>query len=301
MRASATSILTTQNETARSMTSIISDLIKARLTMMSLITTWVGFHLGWVGPFDFWILAHTMIGTGALASGAAALNQWMEKDLDALMERTENRPIPAGHVAPSTALLFGAALGIFGAVYLTFLVNGLTGLLGALTFVSYVFIYTPLKRITTLNTAIGAIPGALPPLMGWTAATGSLGAAGWTLFMILFLWQMPHFMAIAWMYRDDYAKAGFRMLPVTDKTGRRTSMNAVGYNLALLAFAGTPSLFGVTGIVYFVSAILLSIGYLLPAIQFVKDPSRLHARNLFLASIAYLPLLIIVMAIDKTV
>lgn len=301
MRASATSILTTQNETARSMTSIISDLIKARLTMMSLITTWVGFHLGWVGPFDFWILAHTMIGTGALASGAAALNQWMEKDLDALMERTENRPIPAGHVSPSTALLFGTALGVFGAVYLTFLVNGLTGLLGALTFISYVFIYTPLKRVTTLNTAIGAIPGALPPLMGWTAATGSLGAAGWTLFMILFLWQMPHFMAIAWMYRDDYAKAGFRMLPVTDQTGRRTSMNAVGYNLALLAFAGSPSLFGVTGIIYFVVAILLSIGYLLPAIKFVKDPSRLHARNLFLASIAYLPLLIIVMAIDKTV
>lgn len=301
MRASATSILTTQNETARSMTSIISDLIKARLTMMSLITTWVGFHLGWVGPFDFWILAHTMIGTGALASGAAALNQWMEKDLDALMERTENRPIPAGLISPSTALLFGAVLGVFGTVYLTFLVNGLTGMLGALTFVSYVFVYTPLKRVTTLNTAIGAIPGALPPLMGWTAATGSLGAAGWTLFMILFLWQMPHFMAIAWMYRDDYAKAGFRMLPVTDQTGRRTSMNAVGYNLALLAFAGSPSLFGVTGIIYFVVAILLSIGYLLPAIQFVKDPSRLHARNLFLASIAYLPLLIIVMAIDKTV
>lgn len=301
MRASATSILTTQNETARSMTSIISDLIKARLTMMSLITTWVGFHLGWVGPFDFWILAHTMIGTGALASGAAALNQWMEKDLDALMERTENRPIPAGLISPATALLFGAVLGVFGTVYLTFLVNGLTGMLGALTFVSYVFVYTPLKRVTTLNTAIGAIPGALPPLMGWTAATGSLEAAGWTLFMILFLWQMPHFMAIAWMYRDDYAKAGFRMLPVTDQTGRRTSMNAVGYNLALLAFAGSPSLFGVTGIIYFVVAILLSIGYLLPAIQFVKDPSRLHARNLFLASIAYLPLLIIVMAIDKTV
>jgi len=301
MRASATTILTTQNETARSIPSIISDLIKARLTMMSLITTWVGFHLGWVGQFEFWPLAHTMIGAGALASGAAALNQWMEKDLDAMMERTESRPIPAGLVSPGTALIFGAALGIFGAAYLTILVNGLSGALGALTFISYVFVYTPLKRVTTLNTVVGAIPGALPPLIGWTAATGSLGAAGWTLFMILFLWQMPHFMAIAWMYREDYARAGFKMLPVVDKTGKRTAMNAVGYNLALLAFAGTPSLFGVTGVIYFVVAILLSLGYLAAALRFAGNPNRLGARNLFLASIAYLPLLIIVMAIDKTV
>jgi protoheme IX farnesyltransferase len=191
---------------------VASDLVKARLTLMVVLTTWMGFSLGSPESSDGMSCVHAIIGTSLLAAGASALNQWWESDLDARMRRTASRPIPAGILTPLTVLAFGVAISIVGLAWLVFAVNLLTAFLGALTLATYVFLYTPLKQTTELNTWVGAIPGALPPLMGWTAATGQLGAGGWSLFAILFFWQLPHFMAIAWLYRDEYAQAGFRML-----------------------------------------------------------------------------------------
>ncbi len=202
---------------------VFAELIKARLTFLVLLTTLVGFYAGVIrdGSDGFALLIHTMIGTALVASGAAALNQLLEREHDAHMERTEDRPLPSGRMQPSTVLILGGLSGGgLGLIYLAVAVNPLTSLLGAITLGSYLFIYTPLKRVTTLNTIIGAIPGALPPLMGWTAARGNISAGGWSLFAILFFWQLPHFLAIAWIYREQYERAGFVMLPVVDPAGR---------------------------------------------------------------------------------
>ena len=215
------------------------------------------------------------------------------------MTRTRNRPLPSGRVAPGTALQVGVALSIIGMLWLTFRVNPLTGLLGTLTLGSYLFVYTPLKRITTLNTLVGAVPGALPPLMGWTAATGELGAGGWALFTILFFWQLPHFMAIAWLYRDEYAKAGFVMLPNVDSGGSRTAQQAVSNTIALLLASLCPFAFGLNGKVYLVAALILGTGYFWTAARFAQQLTAQRARQLFLASIIYLPLLIAALVGDK--
>jgi protoheme IX farnesyltransferase len=201
-------------------TAVVADLVKARLTTLVLLTTLVGFYLGWHGPMNYGLMFHALLGTALVAGGAAALNQLLEREYDARMRRTASRPLPSGRLQPVSVMLFGGACSVVGLVYLALLVNPLTSVIGAVTLVSYLFIYTPLKRVTWLNTAVGAIPGAMPPLMGWAAARGELGGGGLALFAILALWQMPHFFAIAWIYRDEYARAGFLMLPQVDPDGR---------------------------------------------------------------------------------
>jgi protoheme IX farnesyltransferase len=278
-----------------------ADLVKARLTALVLATTLTGFYLGWNGgDLPFWLAAgHALLGTALVAAGSAALNQLLERELDARMRRTLDRPLPAGRLLPDSALIIGFALSTGGLLYLALLVNLLTATLAALTLVVYLFVYTPLKRVTTLNTLVGAIPGALPPLLGWTAARGSLDAGGWVLFGILFFWQMPHFLAIAWMYRDDYARGGFIMLPNVDPDGSRTGRQALNYTFGLLLVSLMPALLGVTTPGYFFGALLLGIGMMIPAVRLLIDRSRPRARQLFLASVIYLPLLLALLAAMK--
>ena len=298
MKADATT-LPAETVGARSTFAIWSDLVKMRLTVLVLLTTLAGFYAGTEGATDWALLAHALLGTALVAFGAAALNQWWERDHDAKMPRTESRPIPAGELSPSTVLIAGGILSIGGLVHLALFVNLLTSLLGAVTLLSYVLVYTPLKRITTLNTAIGAIPGALPPLMGWTAARDSVSREGWALFAILFFWQLPHFLAIAWLYREEYKKAGFVMLPGNDPEGVRTGRQAISHTLGLIPVSVCPALFGTAGVVYFFGALVLGMAFLWCAIQFSRDLTRARARQLFFASILYLPILFGLMALDK--
>jgi len=283
----------------KGLVSVFADLIKARLTTLVLLTTLVGFYAGWRGPMNFVLMFHVLAGTALVAAGASALNQLLEREYDARMRRTQNRPLPSGRLQPSTVMLFGGVTSTAGLIYLALAVNLLTSVLAAVTLVSYLFIYTPLKRVTWLNTAIGAVPGALPPLMGWTAARGELSSEGWVLFAILAFWQMPHFFAIAWIYRDEYAKAGFKMLPVVDPDGLSTGQQAVSHALALLIVSLCPFLFKMAGAFYLVGALVLGAGYLWCAFQFSRQLTLRRARQLFLASIIYLPLLLSVMVWDK--
>ena len=278
---------------------VLSELFKARLTSLVLLTTLVGFYLGQRGGMNWLLLINTLLGTGLLACGAAALNQYLERDFDALMDRTADRPLPAGLIQPQTVVVLGGVLSVAGLLWLAFGANLLTAVLGAVTLISYLFIYTPLKRKTTLNTAIGAIPGALPPLMGWTAARGDLSIEGWALFAILFFWQLPHFLAIAWMYREDYAKGGFVMLPLVDRDGTRTGRSAVSHTLGLLPVSLSPFVFQMSGALYLAGALVLGLVFLWFAGRFAKQMDRLSARRLFFASILYLPLLLGLMVFDK--
>jgi protoheme IX farnesyltransferase len=227
------------------------------------------------------------------------LNQLFERTYDARMRRTQLRPLPSGRLQPQTVLTIGSAASLLGIVYLALLVNGPTALIGLVCLFSYLFIYTPLKRITWLNTVVGAIPGALPPLMGWTAARGQLSAEGWALFAILAFWQLPHFLAIAWIYRDEYAKAGFVMLPSVDPNGQRTGRQAVCHTLGLLPVSLCPFLFHLSGPVYLFGALTLGLAFMWFAVQFSRHLSLSRARQLFYASILYLPLLLTVMVLDK--
>jgi len=278
---------------------VMADLVKARLTFLVLLTTAVGFYMGWRGPMDFWLMAHTLAGTTLLACGAAALNQLWEREHDARMRRTAERPLPSGRLQPETVLVFGGICSAAGLIYLVVAVNLLTSVLGAATLASYLFVYTPLKRVTWLNTAVGAVPGALPPLMGWTAARGDLTGEGWALFVILFFWQIPHFLAIAWLYREDYEKAGFVMLPSLDPEGYRTGRQAVSHTLLLVTASLMPFLFHLTGVVYLCGALLLGAASLFCAAQFSRQLTRPRARQLFFISILYLPLLLGLMVLDK--
>jgi protoheme IX farnesyltransferase len=287
------------NAAEKSWTAVFSDLVKARLTTLVLLTTAVGFYVGWCGAMDFILFFNTLAATGLVAAGASALNQLLEREYDAKMRRTQNRPLPSGRLQPTTVAIFGGVSSVAGLVYLALAVNLLTSVLGAVTLVSYLFIYTPLKRVTWLNTAIGAIPGALPPLIGWTAARNELSGEGWALFAILAFWQLPHFFAIAWMYRDEYAKAGFVMLPNVDADGKRTGQQTVSHTLALLVVSLCPFVFKMAGTIYLAGAILLGTGFLFCAIQFSRQLTLARARQLFLASIIYLPLLLALMVWDK--
>lgn len=278
---------------------VYADLVKARLTTLVLLTTLVGFYLGFRGPMDYLLMLHTLIGTALVAGGAAALNQLLEREYDARMRRTAGRPLPSGRLQPVTVMLFGGICALTGTIWLALLVNPLTSVLGAISFISYVFIYTPLKRITWLNTAVGAIPGALPPLMGWAAARGELAGGGWVLFAILALWQMPHFFAIAWIYQDEYAKAGFQMLPAVDPDGSRTAHQSVNHTLLLLPVSLFPFLFHLAGPFYLAGAIVLGAAYLGCAIRFARRLDVPSAKRLFFASIVYLPLLLTVLVADK--
>jgi len=283
----------------KSWVEVYSELFKARLTCLVVLTTLVGFYVGFRGHVDYLLMLHTVLGTALVASGASALNQLMERDYDARMRRTQQRPLPSGRLQPQTVFMIGCVAAGLGLVYLALAVNGITCLLGACSLFSYLFVYTPLKRVTWLNTAVGAIPGALPPLMGWTAARGELTREGWALFAILAFWQLPHFLAIAWMYREEYAKAGFKMLPVIDPGGRRTGRQAVSHTLGLLPVSLCPFLFKITGPVYLAGALLLGFTFLVFAIQFSRQLTLSRARQLFYISILYLPLLLAVMVLDK--
>jgi heme o synthase len=285
--------------TEKSWLAVFADLVKARLTGLVLLTTFVGFYLGERGAVNFLQMFHALFGTALVASGAAALNQLLEREFDAKMRRTASRPLPSGRLQSATVTIFGGVCSVAGLIYLALLVNLLTSVLGAVTLVSYLFIYTPLKRVTWTNTLVGAIPGALPPLMGWTAARNELGGEGWALFAILAFWQLPHFFAIAWMYRDDYAKAGFIMLPNVDADGSRTGQQAVVNTVALFAASLCPFFFKMAGITYFVAAIILGAGFLFYAVQFSRQLTIVRARQLFLASIIYLPLLLTALVGDK--
>lgn len=281
------------------MVSVLCDLVKARLTFLVLLTTLVGFYLGTRGTLDYWLMLHALLGTTLLACGAAALNQLWEREHDALMRRTADRPLPSGRLQPEAVLIFGGACSVAGLLYLAFAVNLITSLLGAATLASYVFVYTPLKRVTWLNTAVGAVPGALPPLMGWTAARDEIAGGGWSLFVILFFWQIPHFLAIAWMYRDEYAKAGFVMLPAVDPDGLRTGSQAVSHTLGLLTVSLAPFVLGLVGTVYLTGALVLGMAFIFAAVQFSRQLNRQRARQLFFVSILYLPLLLGLMVFDK--
>jgi len=283
----------------RSWLAVYADLFKARLTSLVLLTTMVGFYIGLRGRVDWVLLMHTLVGTGLVACGGSALNQFLERDHDARMRRTRDRPLPSGRLQPQTVLVVGALCGLAGVGYLAAAVNVMTSLVGAATFVLYVFIYTPLKRVTWLNTAVGAIPGALPPVIGWTAARGELGVEALALFGIQALWQLPHFLAIAWIYRDEYAKAGFKMLPGVDPEGRRTSRQALGNALALWLVSLCPFWLHLAGGVYCAGALILGGSFVWFAIQFARDLSVHRARGLFYASILYLPLMLAVMVLDK--
>lgn len=283
----------------KSWAAVLSELFKARLTFLVLLTTLVGFYVGSFGPVDFLRMVHTILGTALVAAGASALNQFWERDFDARMKRTQDRPLPSGRMRPQSVLVIGCGCSAFGLVYLGLAVNWLTALIGASSLLIYVLIYTPLKRVTWLNTVVGAVPGGLPPLMGWTAAQGHVNSEAWSLFGILALWQLPHFMAIAWLYREEYARAGFKMLPVLDPDGHRTGSQAVLHTLALVPVSLCPSMVGLTGWLYFVGALTLGVIFLVSAIQFSHQLTRARARQLFYISILYLPLLLGLMVLDK--
>jgi protoheme IX farnesyltransferase len=263
------------------------ELSKSRIVMMVLITTAAGYlfaaqHVDWV------LLLNTLLGTALVAAGTNALNQYVERDHDAKMRRTRLRPLPDGRIAPRAALVFSIAISILGTLYLGLAVNWLTAALGAFTLISYIFIYTPLKRVSTICTLIGAIPGAIPPLMGWTAATGILGTGGWIIFAILFFWQLPHFMAISWMYRDDYARGGFAMLAVRDDDGVATAAHAVFYSFALFIVSALPSFFGLATYVYLIGAIVAGSALTWASFAFLASRTPARARRLFMASNIYL-------------
>ena len=238
------------------------ELTKPRITSMVVLTTGIGLLLASAGEAPMSLVIHTLLGTGLLAAGSSALNQVLERDLDALMQRTAQRPLPAGRMHPDAALLFGVSLSITGLLELTLFVNLLTALLGTLALASYVFLYTPLKRVSSLATVIGAIPGAIPPLMGWTAVTEELALGAWVLFGILFLWQLPHFLAIAWMCREDYARAGLPMLPVVEPDGQSTARQMVLWGAALLPVSLLPTVLGLTGSTYFLGTLALGCFFL---------------------------------------
>lgn len=269
------------------------ELSKARIVLMVLITTAAGF-LAAARPFDGFALLNTLIGTALVAAGTNALNQYVEREHDARMKRTRLRPLPDGRISPRAALMFSAAIAIIGTVYLALAVNPLTAVLGALTLTSYIFVYTPLKRISTICTVIGAIPGAIPPLMGWTAASGSLATGGWIVFGILFLWQLPHFMAISWIYREDYGRAGFAMTSVRDPEGRSTALQAVLYALLLLPVSVAPAFIGMTGTAYGVAAFAAGAVFVAASLAFQRERSNRTARRLFMTSNIYL---LVVMAL----
>jgi heme o synthase len=283
----------------KSWLAVYADLFKARLTLLVLLTTAVGFYVGFRGSVDYVLMFHTLVGTALVASGASALNQLLEREYDARMRRTQDRPLPSGRMQPQTVLLIGITSAVLGVVYLAQLVNRTTSLVAACSLVSYLFIYTPLKRVTWLNTVVGAIPGALPPLIGWSAARGGLEGAGWALFAIQAFWQLPHFMAIAWIYRDEYARAGFKMLPVFDPQGSRTARQALMYTLGLLPLSLCPYFFRLTGPIYLAGALILSLTFCWSAVQFSRHLTVPRARQMFYVSILYLPLLLALMVLDK--
>ena len=275
------------------------ELTKPRITFLVLVTTAVGYALGAGNAFQAGVFLALLVGTALVSGGASALNQWAERDADALMTRTASRPIPAGRLSPEDALAFGLSISAVGLALLGAAVNGLTALLAAVTLATYVLAYTPLKRVTSLCTLVGAVPGAIPPMMGWAAARGSLGREAWALFAVLFLWQLPHFLSIAWIYREDYARGGFPMLPVTDPGGESTARQTVAYAAALVPATLLAGAFAAAGERYLWSALALGGIFVACTIAFALKRSVKAARLVFLASVLSLPAVLGLMVLDR--
>jgi heme o synthase len=283
----------------RRIVSDFAELVKARLTLLVLLTTAVGYYLAAAHPINPLGLFHAVFGTALAAAGAAALNQWWERRLDALMHRTMTRPIPAGRMLPRDALILGCLLSLAGVFYLTLKCNALSAALAAATIIIYIFAYTPLKRVSTFNTLVGAIPGALPPMVGWAAASGRLDPGAWSLFAILFCWQLPHFFAIAWMYREDYARAGFEMISKDDNSGARSASQSVLFCILLLFISGGPAFLKIVNYHYLTVELILNGLFIFAAMRFLRTQQQVDARRLFLTSIIYLPLLLAALVFTK--
>ncbi len=275
------------------------QLTKPDVTFLVVITTVAGFYLGSNGPMDWLRLMHTLCGTLLVAGGTAALNQYVERDMDAVMRRTAARPLPSGQLQPREVLIFGFSTIVLGAGWLAIAVSPLAASVALATSVLYLCVYTPLKTRTTWATAVGAVPGALPPLIGWAAAHHSLSLGAWILFAILFFWQFPHFMAIAWMYREDYARAGIRMLPTVDPTGNATFRQVICTSTILVWVSVLPSLLGMAGIRYFFGALLLGMALLQVSLWANRHRTNTRAKWLMHATVAHIPLLLVWMIVDK--
>jgi protoheme IX farnesyltransferase len=275
------------------------ELTKPRITWLILMSTGIGYFFGMRGGLNLWSLLHTVLGTGLIASGTAALNQWSERDADLKMRRTKDRPIPSGRLDATRALWFGIALSLAGFVDLWLGCNPLAAVLGAATLFSYLFLYTPLKQRSPLSTTVGAFPGAMPPMIGFAAASGAITAEAWVLFAILFLWQFPHFYSIAWMYRDDYARAGIRMLPVVKPDGRRTAAEIVVYGLALIPVSLVPTMLGMSGRIYLFGALAAGLFFLYSGVRVARERTILRARYVLLVSVFYLPIIYGLMLLDR--
>ena len=276
------------------------ELTKPRITLMVLLTAGIGILLAALEPPDLELVVAALLGTWLVAAGSSSLNHALEHQLDALMERTANRPVASGRMKARAAIAFGLLLGCGGLLLLAWRVNWITAILGLVAFLGYVVVYTPLKIRSSLSTVVGAIPGAIPPMMGWTAVSGELAPGAWVLFGILFLWQLPHFLAIAWMCRHDYARAGFPMLPVVQPDGHSTARQMVLYGLALVPVSLAPTALGLAGRAYFVGALALGLMYAAPAVMFALRRSDGAARRVLLASVLYLPAVLGVLALDRS-
>ena len=275
------------------------ELAKPRVVLMVLITTFVGFYLGSEQVPDYLILMQTLIGTALAAGGTLALNQYMERDSDAVMQRTQRRPLPDGRLQPREAVWFGTAVTILGLGYLALAVNLLSACVTAFITMSYLLFYTPLKQRSSLCMLVGAVPGALPPVIGWVATRGSLDVGAWVLFAIMFLWQVPHTLAIARLYREDYAKAGIMFLPVIEPEGSSSNRQIISHSAALLAVSLLPTLLGIAGGIYFAAAFVLGVGFIASGIALALNSTLANARRLLFASLVYLPVLLLVMALDR--
>lgn len=276
------------------------ELTKPGITRMVAVTTAAGFALA-PGAFEVVPFVHALIGTALVAAGAGVLNQHFERAVDARMTRTRERPLPAGRIDPRSALAFGLLLGALGSVYLALFTTRMAAFLALASLASYWLVYTPLKPRTSISTIIGGIPGALPILIGWAAAAEPLGPAAWSLFALMFLWQIPHFLALAWIYREDYRRGGLAMLSVDDPHGDSTSRQAVVYTLALLPVSLLPTAYGIGGPAYFLVALLLGVGFLTLAIKLSRNRDLKSARRLFLGSLLYLPAVLTALVVDRWV
>ena len=274
------------------------ELTKPRIAAMLVLTAAAGFYLGSEGSFDFLLFLNAMIGIALLAFGVATLNQYIERRTDVLMNRTASRPLPTGRVTPNEALMFGILQCVVSEIYLYFLVNPLTAVLGLTVIVGYVLLYTPLKTRTSASTAIGALPGAMPPLMGWTSASDQITLGAWALFALLFLWQFPHFLAIAWMYRDEYANAGIKMLPVVEPSGRLTARQIVLFTIMLVPVSLAPFFLGFAGPIFLFGALFLGVWFLFESSKAARAKTPLRARRLLLVSVIYLPLIFALVVLD---
>ena len=261
------------------------ELTKPRITWLILMSAGIGFVFGATDGWSWWTLLHMLMGTGLLASGTAALNQWYEREADARMNRTRRRPIPAGKITPERAFIWGLLLSVAGFIELTVAVNWLTGLLGLFTLLSYLLAYTPLKKRSPHSTTVGAVPGAMPPLIGYAAASGTLGLEAWLLYGILFLWQFPHFYAIAWMYRDDYARAGIKMRPVVEPDGESTARHILWTSVLLIPVSLAPALLSMTGTLYLLGATVIGFYFLYSGIRVVMERTLIRAWRVLLASV----------------